>query len=318
MGLNKWLKKQVRHISLAMGGVEKNIFSQNGEQLETLVNQERRHTQGTLMDSLKHGEVTQEVKEFRWRIYKILKEIEGYKTDIVGYTEDGMPMTKTIKVDKKRALTKINVDTFDSYPLEMVVDNSEIVINTNDVMYSDTIKLFDDVKINKNSSGETISATHGEIKSDDYSMMNKQEVPIKISRETIPKFELEKYTKKLNIRTINEKDKLLEFYVSLYPDEYNRKTRLFISDIKKAIENPRSSSILEITSVSFMTYKTVGVENFLEYEYKINSFDKIITFNGHYVIKFIGEVIINGKNILEEHRVNELDVKYENRERKKQ
>jgi hypothetical protein len=67
-----------------------------------------------------------------------------------------------------------------------------------------------------------------------------------------------------------------------------------------------------------MTYKTLGVEDFLEYEYKIKSFDKIITFNGHYVIKFIGEVVIDGNNILEEHRVNELDVKYEKKEKKKQ
>ena len=313
-----WLNKKLTTISLALGNVEKSVIGQNIEGIDITTNQERRNTQGTLMDSLKHGEVTQEVKEFRWRIYKILKEIEGYKTDIVGYTEDGLPITKTIKVDKKRSLTKVNVDKFDSYSLEMVVDNSEIVINTNDTIYNDTMKLFDDVKINKNTSGETMSATHGEIKSDEYSMMNKQEVPIKVYREIIPKFELEKYVKKLNIRSINEKDKLLEFYVSLYPDEYNRKTRLFISDIKKAIENPRSSSILEITGVNFITYKTLGVEDFLEYEYKINSFDKIVVFNGHYIIKFIGEVVINGNNILEEHRVNELDIKYKNKEKKKQ
>jgi hypothetical protein len=268
------------------------------------------------MDSLKHGEVTQEVKEFRWRIYKILKEIEGYKTDIVGYTEDGMPMTRTVKVDKKRSLTKVKTDDFDTYPLEMVVDNSEIVINTNDIMYNDTITLFDEAKINQDDNGE-VSATHGEIKSDEYSRINKPEVPIKVFRETIPKFEVEKYTKKLNIRTINEKEKLLEFYVSLYPDEYNRTTRLFISDVKKAIENPRASSILEITGVNFVTYKTLGVEDFLEYEYKIKSFDKIVTFNGHYVIKFIGEVVINGNNILEDHRVIELDEKYNKKERKK-
>ena len=47
------------------------------------------------------------------------------------------------------------------------------------------------------------------------------------------------------------------------------------------------------------------------------SVDKIIEFNGSYVIKFIGNVKLNGNNILDEHRVVELDEKYNNKEKKK-
>ena len=59
--LSKWLKNQTAALSLAMAGVEKNALGQNGGSLEQPVSQERRHTQGTLADSLKQGEVTQEV-----------------------------------------------------------------------------------------------------------------------------------------------------------------------------------------------------------------------------------------------------------------
>jgi len=37
----------------------------------------------------------------------------------------------------------------------------------------------------------------------------------------------------------------------------------------------------------------------------------------YYIIKFIGEVEINGHDIFEEHRVSELDKKYEQKASKK-
>ena len=76
------------------------------------------------------------------------------------------------------------------------------------------------------------------------------------------------------------------------------------------------ANMLDIKNVSFVTYKTIGASDYLEYEYKITSFDKIIEFNGNYVIKFIADITIDGKDILEEHRVESLDKKYANKEKK--
>jgi hypothetical protein len=109
---------------------------------------------------------------------------------------------------------------------------------------------------------------------------------------------------------------MLEFYVSVYPDEYNRTSRLFISAVKKAIENPQHASMLDFKSVEFVTYKSLGVSDFLEFKYEIESFDKIIEFNGSYVIKFISNVIVNGDDIMEIHRVEELDKKYADKAKK--
>jgi hypothetical protein len=82
--------------------------------------------------------------------------------------------------------------------------------------------------------------------------------------------------------------------VSIYPDVDNRTSRLFISELKKIINDNRISDLIEINSVDFITYKAIGVNDFLEYKYEIKSFDKIIEYNGHYVIKFIANSIING------------------------
>lgn len=317
MDISKWMKKKMAILSLAMAGVEKNALGQSKEQLDAPVSQEQRHTQGQLMDSLKQGEITQEVMNLRWRTYKILKAVEGYTAEIVGYDEDNMPITRVKKTDKKRGLDKIKTDDIDKYALEMVVDNTPIVTGGNDMMNNDNINVLDKAVINYDDKGEAVSATHGEIKGDEYYATTKGESPIKIHRECMPKFELETYAKKLNVKNMGGKERLLEFYVSIYPDEENRRSRFFISDIKKAIETPRNADMLDIKKVGFITYKTIGADDFLEYQYDIKSFDKIIEFNGHYVIKFKAEVAIDGREIMDEYRVEELDKKYETKEKKK-
>ena len=198
----------------------------------------------------------------------------------------------------------------------MVIDNSEIVIGENEAMDNDYISLLDDVILNYDDEGNIISATHGEIKASDYYTTHKTEKPIKIIRDELSNFEIETFTKKLNVRKINKTKRLLEFYVSKYPDEYNRTSRLFISNVKKAIENPTQNTMLNIKGVEFVTYKSLGVSDFLEFKYEIESFDKIIEFNGFYVIKFIANVVIDGEDITEIHRVEELDKKYNEKAKK--
>jgi hypothetical protein len=131
------------------------------------------------------------------------------------------------------------------------------------------------------------------------------------------RFYLESFTKKLNVRNISETEKLLEFYVSIYPDVDNRTSRLFLSELKKIIENKnRKSDIIDVKEVGFITYKCIGVNDFLEYKYEVTSFDKIIEYNGSYVIKFIAKPIINGEDILTKYKQSELELKYNNKVKK--
>ena len=303
--IGKYLKRKMAMISFAMGGVEKNMLSQTGESLENNIGQEQRNTQGTVADDLKQGKITQEVENLRWRTYKILQASEGLVSEITGYDDDGMPIVNTKKVDKKKQLKKATQDPFDTYPLELIVDNSAIAASSSEAIDTD---------------GEPgaieWSATHGSINGTEYFASNKAERPILISRDSIVNFDIESFTEKLHIRKINETERLLEFYVNKYPDEYNRTSRLFLSEIKKIIEYNKSSLMLEFLSVGFVTYKTLGADDFLQYDYKMISFDKIVEFKGHYIVKFIGEVILDGKNILDVHRVDALDDKYINKVKK--
>jgi hypothetical protein len=275
---------------MTLSSVENAALKQDGGiDLGSHTTQNQRHRQGSLADALKQGEVTQQVQELRWRTYKVLEESKKYKTKVVGYDEDGFMITEQTKIDDsnlgKVSLSKIKMDGFDSYPLELLVNNDPITI----------------------SMGEATNSTH-----------EKPERVISCEREGVVKFNIEDYTKKMNIRTVSQTDKLLEFYISIYPDEYNRRSRLFLSEIKKAIKNPRVGDFLDVDKVMFISYNTLGAKDLHEFEYKITGFDKIVEYGGYHVIKFKAEVTKNGESIYEQYRDEELDKRYDDKEKKDQ
>jgi hypothetical protein len=314
--IKNWLQKKVSSVTMVISNVEKNALGQTGEQISSNIAHAQRHTQGQVIDSLINGEVTQEVMDLRWRMYKIIQETDVLTTQIIGYESDGTPITKTTKKDVKKGLKKVKMDTYDNYPLEFVIPNDEIITSGNDAMNNKYIEFLNEPTINLDENGEIISATHGKISSEEYDITHKNEKPIIISSENTRRFFLESFTKKLNIRHISENEKLLEFYVSIYPDTYNRTSRLFISEIKKIITDKKKSDITDINEISFITYKGIGVSDFLEYKYNITSFDKLIEYNGYYVIKFKAISIINGDDILTKYKQIELDLKYQNKTKK--
>ena len=311
-----WIKRQIARFMISTANVEKNAFGQSGETLESDVSKVQRHTQGQLADSLVNGEITQEVLNLKWRTYKILKATNGVKSTIIGYDEDNMPIVKTTKKNVKAGLKKIKVDEHDDYKLEMVLDNSEIALNTTDMLGNEHLSILDSVLENYDDNGNLISVGHATIGANELSITEKGDRPIKIERPDFSNFLIENFTKKLNVRKIKKDERLLEFYVSIYPDEYNKNSKLFLSSIKKVM-NGKKETFTDFDAVEFLTYKTIGSEDFLLYRYENIEFDKIVEFKGFYVIKFKAKMVINGKDILDEHKVEELDNKYKQKAAKK-
>lgn len=316
MAISNWFKNKIAALSIALSNVEKNTFSQSKDSLVENTQHVQRHLQGTLADALVHGEITQEVKNLRWRTYKILKSTKGLSLSFDKNDEDGDAWYKTKRIEDSRLLKKIVLDDYDNYPIEMVVPNEEITISNLGAI-SEHFKQYDEPIKNENENGEVVSATHGEINANEFFINNRGEKQIQISRQSFPKFYIERFTKKLNIRTISNEEKLLEFYISKYPNEYDRTNYLFIKEINKLINNgPERINFLEISNVEFISENAVGSDDFLYYNYKIKSFDKIIEFDGHYVVKFIAEVVSNGEDVLSKYVEPELEQKYLNKERK--
>lgn len=324
-----WIKRKMELLALSLAKVEKEALNQHTDAAGTKGGMEQSYHQGMLSDSLLRGEITMPVKELRWRLYKVLDESRGKTAKITGYDSDGLPIIEMYSLDKYK-LSKIICDTEDSYPVEMVVNNDEVIKSITDsfgdenlkVLSEDESKNFKKKNKNFNLVGTKREAktsnlrTLGTISFDDMVTTLKSKKTIYVDRRLRPKFEIEHYTKKMLVRKINEEERLLEFYISKYPDEFDRKSRLLISEINKIKTNPRVIDLLDIEKVGFITEKTIGAADGLEFEYGDIKFEKLVEFNGYYVIKFISKVVINGDNIFEKYKLAELEERYKNKEAK--
>lgn len=302
MGIGDWFKRKLAMMAIATANVEKNAFGGEKNHMSDNIGQEHKLEHQRLSSALKQGEVTQQVKELRWRMYKILDQVDGMKTRIIGTEKDAAGdkrnITETYSV-KTIDMSKFKMEPSDKNKLEIIVNNDSI------------------------STGMVQSMEHkekmvdGEISPDELNSTEKEHKIVMVNREFPSKINIEQYTLKLVVRTISEEEKMLEFYVSKYPDEYDRKTIFLISEIKKCMLNPRSTNIIDISEVGFLTTNsTIGVRANQLFEYKINNFIKIVEFEGYYVIKFSANILVNGEDVFEQYRLTELDQKYETNEKK--
>lgn len=312
MKLINWLNRKLAIFTLAMSNVEKETLSQSDNNVKNDIGNYQRVNQGRLSDSLKRGEITQEVKDLRWRMYKILDNTDNITAEIIKYDKDGMPVLETYR--KTNIIHNAVVDSEDDYDVIMIVDNSEIILSTLDATNIDAL-IDVESDISKDTDGDDVR-TIGEIDFNEYISNCKSERPLLISRDNKPKFNIEDYTKKMVVRNIGDSKRLLELYISIYPDEYNRKSRLFLSEIKKSLKNPRAFDIYDLKTIKYVTENTIGANDFELYEYSIDSINKIIEFDGHYVIKFNANIKVNGINIVNKFRELDLDERYKNKDKK--
>ena len=289
---------------IALSNVERNTLKQSGGSLSDDANQEQQINQNQFILDLMQGRVTQEVKNLRWRMYKILDYLQGKDVTVTTDKDGNVKYEAKDKVYKQK-LKKVKIDDTDPYDLELVIDNT----SSETMGYTDML----DDKILKQTED---SKSLGSINLSEYTTYVKKEGKVLIKRTTMPRFKLERYLKKVNVRDIDGDTKLLEFYVNKYPDEYDRLQKMFIHDVKKTIENPRTSTLIEIDSISFITYKDTGIADNRYFEFDMLSYDKIVEFDGSYVIKFKAKPTVWAESVIEQFREKELDAKYETIERK--
>lgn len=315
--IKNWFKNKLLSLAIAVSNTEKNLLAQDGRSLGEGNKQERKVGQGTLADDLLRGELTQEVKDLRWRMYKVMEASEKVKSNITMERDengklklDGEGHPKFIigiptVYDPVNIIKNIKPDPFDPYELELSYDNNSVTIGVHETLEISGIKA-------KAWTGDT---ELNEVSHREYDAGSKTEPNLKIIRNFVPKFYIESFTRKLMVRKIGGKQKLLEFYISKYVDEYKFNTKLIINEIKKIMTNgPMTSNFIQFDEVGFISDKTAGAKDLLAFGYKILSFDKIVEFDGYYVVKFKAEVVVDGEDITADYKEEELEKKYENKE----
>tara|TARA_R110000796_G_scaffold250399_3_gene379281 strand:- start:311 stop:1384 length:1074 start_codon:yes stop_codon:yes gene_type:complete len=320
-----WLRRTMASIALATASVEKNAITQAGGSLADGLNVIQSKDQGSMLNDLKQGQVTQQVMELRARTYAVMEGAENIRskgTPVLDENGNIIAMMADNKGSKNIETVPANIkgDPFDDYRIEMVVSNEATTLSI-----ADTVDYFqtsnddaremsgDQAKLNAKyveqfggedtQGGKAVEMTSGhELKNDE---------PIVVGRNIMSRFRIEQYTKKMFVRIVEKDTRLLEFYVSKYETE-DKRSKFFLNTVKKFIKNPLNRELIEIDTVEFTTNKTVGKKDFRQYKYKVTGFNKIVEHNGFHIFKFNAEVTEDGTDILEEFK-KDLSDEYKNK-----
>ena len=212
---------------------------------------------------------TQEVKELVYKSYRVAEESKNYR--YVGDIGNGY----VVKKEKDLSQYPKNIENYDNDKIVLVQDNFLIVKGVNDVL---------------NESNELT-----------YKM--------KVKRDLLPRFLIERYVTKIVIKE-NENGNLIDLYCSKYPRQFSeRKDKPFLrelSNIKNKIV--RNSDILDFSEFTFVTENAWGVNDLLEVSVTDIKLDKIIEYDGHYIIKMLGNY--NTNNLLDKVYCESVEEKY--------
>jgi len=234
-----WIKKGVVTFSMAAGKMEKDLLAQNGSD-EVLNNNNgivNPYVSNQLMQDLKEGRLTQQVKEFRKKYYQILKESAKYK-----FKNGELLMEHEVKQMKIA-----QGDPYDSYPVEVVFDNKPIGKS-----------LFESEMVR----------------------------PMRVQRGVVPRHKIENYTNNIHVRNIDDKNKLIDFYIPKSSENQS-----IISELEHIKKNPKVSDIVNFTKIKFNTQDS----EMLEFEYKMLAFDRVVEYNNNYIVKMFAECTIDGR-----------------------
>jgi hypothetical protein len=328
--IKNYINKKIAILSLAMANVEKNALSQKSDNLKNNTNHEVSINQGTLLQALIRGEITQEVKELRWRMYKIDEASKKLKSKVIGLDEYGNDIIQVSEYNEADVLAETKLDS-DEYKLIMIFKNepslntlsesmAKILYNTDEKIIEKYKEASGDYKLNeekieKNTDKDERKVV-GIVTLNSANDSIDLKYPLIIDREHIYKYDIENFVEKVHIRQINNEEFLLELLVQEEPDPNRDNSKSLIKDLNKSIENIAFGGFLDITKLMFVTNKTIGSPDNRLYEYEILNFDKLVKFNGYFIIKYKAKILTNGKNLLEDFIDSDLEEKYKNKEKK--
>lgn len=153
---------------------------------------------------------------------------------------------------------------------------------------------------------------------DAFTIENDQrEYNIKVTRNIIPKFRIEEFTNKLVVKRINKEKAQLDFYVTKYESQFNRRHRPFLNELDRIYQGDKWSNVVDFQGVSFVTFKAYGADDLKVFEYDNIIFDTIIEYKGDYILKFVADVHVDGYDIVEEFKDETAERKFKNKEKRK-
>lgn len=149
---------------------------------------------------------------------------------------------------------------------------------------------------------------------DTYGEQNKY--ILQIERDFVPRFRIEEFTSKLVVKKIDETHVQLDFYTTIYQNEFKYTSKGFINEVNKIKDDKLKSDIIDFKQLKFITNKAHGVRDLMEYKFDNIFYNKIDIFDGNFVIKFKAHLKNEPIDLTARFFDKTMDGKYKNTEKK--
>lgn len=274
---------------LATRNTEKQILTQGGvDSVSGNVNIGQDVNQGThaLSRALLRGELTEEVKQLRYRTYKVDREAKKYKY-----------YAPTLALKKKEGKDNKFVSYDKSDGLEV------ITIQYNSAVGEDVKDAINQIE-NGGRGGET-------------------KYIFQIERNFRPRFRLEEFLKKVVVKRFDETHAILDFYFSKYPERFfnnsndkSFRSKAFIHEIESIRDKHLKSDILDMEKMRFVTHHAYKKDDLIEYVFRNLWFKEVVEFDGDYILRFNASIEHDGIDLTAAYYNKEMDEKYKKHEKK--
>ena len=279
----------VMNLTAASKNTEAQILTQGGVDSAgggTVIVQDVKQGAHALSKALLRGELTEEVKQLRYRNYKVDREAKKYKyfAPTLALKKKEGKDNKFISYDKSDGLEVITIQY--NYPL------SEDILDA----------------INQIEDG-------GRGKGPKYK--------IEIGRTFRPRFKIEEFLKKVVVKRFDETHAILDLYFSKYPERFFRtsndksfRSKVFIHEIENIRDNEVKSDMLDMEKLRFVTKNAYKKDDLFEYVFRNIWFKEVTEFDGDYILRFKAQIIHDGVDLTAAYYNKIMDEKYQNKAKK--
>ena len=259
-----------------MKSTEDSVFHQSGLDVGENTSIIKQVEENRVSKALLKGEITQEVEELRYRTYKVDKESKTFEY---------YAPTLALKRDKQD--TKfLKYDDRDGLEL--------ITVQPNDPMV-ETVS-------------ETLEQVGGRGKRTDYR--------IKIKRNFVPRYKIEEYVTRLDVKKLDDTHVILDMYVSIYPNDKDFKSKGFVREIEKIRDEKIKSDVLDYEEISFITNHAYKMDDMVKFVFRNIVFREVVEFDGHYIVRFKASLQEDVIDLTKIYYSKTMDNKYKNKEKK--
>lgn len=292
--LRIWLKSLWLGFFVGMKNTEDATLHQSGVGLDSGTGVNQNIQERNVAKALLRGEVTQEVKELRHMTYAVDRESKKYT-----YYSPTLAIKQSEHDD-----SKLSYDRSDGLELITIQSNKLIPLNV-----TDSIK---DVSFD-NGKKENDSETSYEI----GRLKHNHKHTITVEREFgfKPRYLIEDYTKMLTVKR-NGENAVVSFYVDKYPNPSDFKSKGFVREVEKMMNDGLRYDIVDLKEVYFLTRNAVNFDDMIMFDFNNLSLRDIKEFDGHYVLSFNASFIKDGEDMTEQFYDPIMDKKYKNKESK--